>query len=172
MAAHTKRTVLHWHDGCDQHIPALLAMPDITMVQYGHDPNSPPFPAKLAAMQAIQAAGKRLFIKIEDADLAALDVGKSVQVLDIDGDDISRGGASRLAELRNSKIGFVFQSFNLLQRVSALANVELPLGYANRPDEGKGRAAEVRDGGEKPGPGEGLPRRTPTGGRPRSTGSG
>ena len=50
--------------------------------------------------------------------------------LDIDGDDISRVGASRLAELRNSKIGFVFQQFNLLARTTAVHNVELPLLYA------------------------------------------
>ena len=50
--------------------------------------------------------------------------------LDIDGDDISRVGPSRLAELRNSKIGFVFQQFNLLARTTAVHNVELPLLYA------------------------------------------
>ncbi len=45
-------------------------------------------------------------------------------------EDISRVSASRLAELRNSRIGFVFQQFNLLARTTAVHNVELPLLYA------------------------------------------
>jgi len=59
----------------------------------------------------------------------------------LDGEQVAGLTDDQLASIRNRKIGFVFQSFNLLQRVSALNNVELPLGYANRPDEGKGRAA-------------------------------
>ena len=48
----------------------------------------------------------------------------------IDGEDISRLNTGRLAEMRNAKIGFVFQQFNLLSRTTAATNVELPLLYA------------------------------------------
>ena len=58
----------------------------------------------------------------------------------LDGEQVAGLTDDQLASIRNRKIGFVFQSFNLLQRISALSNVELPLGYANRSDEGKGRA--------------------------------
>jgi putative ABC transport system ATP-binding protein len=49
------------------------------------------------------------------------------------GEDVSRLGRSALAERRNKELGFVFQSFNLLSRTSALENVELPLLYAGVP---------------------------------------
>ncbi|MBI2849684.1 MAG: ABC transporter ATP-binding protein [Chloroflexi bacterium] len=47
-----------------------------------------------------------------------------------EGTDVSQFSDNRLAELRNTKIGFVFQDFNLLRRATAVANVELPLVYA------------------------------------------
>jgi putative ABC transport system ATP-binding protein len=48
----------------------------------------------------------------------------------LDGIEVSELNDNQLAEIRNKKIGFVFQSFNLLPRTTALANVELPLIYS------------------------------------------
>src|SRR5207302_9621800 len=48
----------------------------------------------------------------------------------LDGEEVSRLGDGELAEVRNKRIGFVFQSFNFLPRATALENVELPLIYS------------------------------------------
>ena len=50
----------------------------------------------------------------------------------LDGVDVLKMNRNQLAEFRNQKIGFIFQSFNLLSRTSALENVELPLIYNNK----------------------------------------
>jgi len=52
-----------------------------------------------------------------------------------DGVDTRRFGDNKLAEMRNRRIGFVFQDFNLIRRASALANVELPLVYGGQRDK-------------------------------------
>lgn len=72
--------------------------------------------------------------------LGALDKPTSGTVR-IDGVDISKLNDNQLAELRNRKIGFIFQSFNLISRISALRNVEMPLMVTKVPkDEIKSRA--------------------------------
>lgn len=62
----------------------------------------------------------------------------------LDGTEVSELDDNQLAEIRNKKIGFVFQSFNLLSRTTALANVELPLIYNGASDR-RQRALQVLD---------------------------
>jgi putative ABC transport system ATP-binding protein len=68
----------------------------------------------------------------------------------LDGNEVSRLSDARLAEIRNRYIGFVFQTFNLLPRTTALKNVELPLMYAGVKD----RAERAKDALERVGLGQ------------------
>lgn len=61
----------------------------------------------------------------------------------LDGISINQAGDTQLSEIRNSKIGFVFQTFNLIPRTSALKNVELPMLYAGIP--GNRRTARAKE---------------------------
>ncbi|MFQ3536689.1 MAG: ABC transporter ATP-binding protein [Aggregatilineales bacterium] len=77
------------------------------------------------------------------AILGALDVPTSGSYK-LDGREVASMNDDQLAEIRNQRIGFVFQKFNLLARSTALANVALPLAYAGLPNrEANRRATEM-----------------------------
>src|SRR5919202_3443156 len=79
---------------------------------------------ELVALMGVSGSGKTTLMNI----LGCLDRPTSGRYW-LDGQEVSRLSADERALVRNRKIGFVFQNFNLLPRTSALDNVMMPLGY-------------------------------------------
>jgi len=96
---------------------------------------------ELVALMGVSGSGKSTLMNI----LGCLDHPTSGQYW-LDGQEISGASANERADLRNRMIGFVFQTFNLLSRTSALENVMMPIGYsadASTDREARRRATEL-----------------------------
>ena len=104
-----------------------------------HDVNMQVEAGEYIAIMGPSGSGKSTLMNL----LGYLDVPTS-GVYRFDGQDNARAGDARMARIRNEKIGFVFQSFHLMQRRRAWENVALPLMYGNvRRKERRQRAEEA-----------------------------
>jgi putative ABC transport system ATP-binding protein len=83
-------------------------------------------PGEFVAVRGASGSGKSTLLNI----VGCLDQPSSGSYR-LDGEDIANYGDKQLSRIRNAKIGFIFQSFNLLPRTTALENVEIPMVYRN-----------------------------------------
>jgi putative ABC transport system ATP-binding protein len=96
------------------------------------------YPGEFVAVMGPSGSGKSTFMNL----IGCLD-RPTAGSYELDAVEVTRLGATELANLRNQKIGFIFQGFNLLPRMDALDNVMLPMVYAGVPAQLRHRRAEV-----------------------------
>ena len=97
---------------------------------------------EFVAVRGASGSGKSTLLNI----LGCLDRPSSGSYR-LDGEDVARYSDKRLSQIRNAKIGFIFQAFNLLPRTTALENVEIPMVYCDgRVDSRRALAALGRVG--------------------------
>ena len=99
-------------------------------------------PGEFVVVRGVSGSGKSTLLNI----LGCLDPPTQGSYR-LDGEDVARYDDKQLSRLRNAKIGFIFQSFNLLPRTTALENVEIPMVYSQgKVDRQKALAALERVG--------------------------
>lgn len=103
-----------------------IGMPNELEILHGIDLQV--YPGDFMAIVGESGSGKSTLMNI----IGALDRPTSGEYI-LDGVDVSTAKDKQLSVIRNQKIGFVFQTFNLIGRTSALRNVELPMLYAGLP---------------------------------------
>ena len=99
-------------------------------------------PGEFVAVRGASGSGKSTLLNI----VGCLDQPSSGSY-QLDGEDVANYGDKQLSRIRNAKIGFIFQSFNLLPRTTALENVEIPMVYRDgHVDRGRALSALERVG--------------------------